>query len=1067
MHCSQSSHRICMISPITRLLSLFRVSINLGCNQLATPSARKIIRWYLIIFLFPFLLQAANAPTGLLCDLLEHPEQTVITTGTPNFGWVYNPSCRNDSQAGYRIIVASTLTLANQGAGDRWDSGIVRSAASINVPYAGAALQPSTNYYWCVQTADGGGQTSPFSAVQQFNTDTQLSGLSALPVTTNGLEWIWYPESPAATNATRYFLRTFVIPPSSGVAGAQMLLTADDQFTLYLNGTLVGSGTTWKQFDLFSLNSLLQAGTNTIAIAVTNIGGAAGLTGRLDYLGADGSTNTVFIDGTWLASSNLVANWNQPGFNDSAWVNALVEGNYGVAPWDTTATLPFTTLYYNVSTNYWANRYPIQYVPFAPVLVTNTAPGDWFVDFGQDAFGYATVHANGAFNGTVVQANFSEMANGFTVTNAPAGSSVRCTNINFTLQNGNIIYPVHPPNYQRPSYAVNPPANYGVVLPFRYFELTNFPGTLTATDVVQERLLDDFNPNAAAFSSSSPALNQIWNLCRNSMQILTFDGIYADGDRERSQSEGDACIHQLSLYAVDREFIMLRYTFERLVQRPTTPTEWILQMVFIAWADYLQTGNADLLNKYYGTLQHDSFTWKATGNGLMQGFPLPSSTTNADIVDWPPSDRDGFVFTSGSFTNWTNSVNNAYYYHDLQLMGNIASVLGRTNDAATYAALAAQVYASYNAAFWNGSNYVDGVGTSHASVHANFFPLAFGLVPATNQAAVLNYIHARMAANNGMLPSVYGAQYMLQALFQAGDVDTALGLISTNNTRSWLSMITAGSTLTTEAWNFADKSNEDWNHPWGSAAGNLIQRFVLGLQPLTPGCGQILIQPQLGQTLTYVQGMVPTIRGPVLISVTNAPDQFQLLVNIPGNVTATVMLPTLGATNPVALVDGTAVSGTVSNNWLTVTNVGSGQHAIWLNTNSAPTQTSLYNNWAAGWFGTNSAIAGPNAEPAGDGVPNLLEYAVGGNPLAPDATNAAVAGLRFSASQFAFQFRLRNPPGSVTVQYQSSGDLLNWTNTVPAAVNALENDGNSSLYQALFPCWPAPQFFRIQYSLTN
>jgi hypothetical protein len=183
-----------------------------------------------------------------------------------------------------------------------------------------------------------------------------------------------------------------------------------------------------------------------------------------------------------------------------------------------------------------------------------------------------------------------------------------------------------------------------------------------------------------------------------------------------------------------------------------------------------------------------------------------------------------------------------------------------------------------------------------------------------------------------------------------------------------------------------------------------------------------------------------------------------------------VLLPAFGATNPVALVDGSVVSGTLSNNWLMVTNIGSGQHAIWLSTNNASSQTLLYNNWAAGWFGTNvsnAAIAGPNADPDGDGVPNLLEFAVGGNPLVSDATNVVVRGLSFSAAQFAIQYLQRNPPGSIGVQFQSSGDLLNWSNTAPAAATSLQNFGGSSLYQAVFPLQITPQFFRIRYSLTN
>lgn len=741
------------------------------------PKQKRNFLWRgFLLLMMPLALGAANAPTGLLCDLLEHPEETVITTAKPEFGWIYNPSIRDDSQAGYRIIVASSQDAADKGTGDVWDSGVVSNSASINVLYAGPTLQTSTDYYWRVQTVDGSGQTSPFSAIQHFRTDTQL------------------------------------VPP-------------------------------------------------------------------VDSPGKDNGLGLI----------------------------------------------------YNVSSNIWANRYPLRFVPASPVLVTNTAPGRWFVDFGQDAFGYVTVHLDGAYSGTNVQARFGEMANGLAVnTSPPLRSLVRYTNIDFTLRDGNITYQVHPPGF--PIYdarrIVNPPASYGKVMPFRYFELINFPGTLTVADVTQQQLLGEFNTNAASFESSSPELNKIWNLCRTSMQMFTFDGIFVDGDRERTPYEADSYIHQLSVYAVDREFTMVRASFEFLLQKPTWPTEWKSHMILIAWADYLQTGNTDLLNRYYDALQPDAFTWAATGNGLMKGFPGFPQSTNSDVVDWPGGDRDGFIIKDGHFRNWTNSVNNAFYYRCLQDMANIATVVGRTNDAATYNALAGQVYTNYNTTFWdnNSQSYVDGVGTKHSSAHANFFPLAFCLVQPDRQAAVVNYLHTRIAADNGMPPSVYGAQYLLEALFQAGDADTALDLMTTNGPRGWLNMINMGSTLTTEAWNFADKPNLDWNHPWGAAPGNIITRYVLGVRPLSAGYSQILIQPQLGKKLSYANGTVPTIRGPVSIQATNTPGSFHLSVNIPGNVTATVMLPALDASDPTALVDGKIVAGTISNGWLTITNIGSGQH---------------------------------------------------------------------------------------------------------------------------------------------
>jgi hypothetical protein len=519
-------------------------------------------------------------------------------------------------------------------------------------------------------------------------------------------------------------------------------------------------------------------------------------------------------------------------------------------------------------------------------------------------------------------------------TSPPFKSQVRYGSVNVTLPGGGSdqVCSIRPPPHS--IYAIkrdiDPPQEFGEVTPFRYFELLHFPGKITADDITQERLLDEFNTNAASFDSSSPELNQIWKLCRNSMQILTFDGVYVDGDRERRPYESDSYIHQLSAYAVDNEFIMPRYTFECLLHDPTWPTEWKFHMIFMAWADYLQTGNTDLLYKYYDALKPDLLTSAATGDGLIRGFPEFPMKKTSDVVDWPPPDRDGFVMKGEHYLNWTNSVNNAFYYRSLQLMSRIATVVGRADESEKYAAMAAQVYTNYNAVFWDSDSqrYVDGVGTAHASAHANFFPLAFGLVPADRQAAVVGYLHSRIAANNGMPPSVYGAQYFLEGLFQSGDVDTAIGLMTTNGPRSWMNMIHMGSTVTAEAWSFSDKPNLDWNHAWGAAPGNLITRFILGMQPITPGYGQILIEPHLGTALSYAEGTIPTIRGPVFIHAKNGPAGLQLEVNIPGNVTATIVLPAPGKTDANAVVDGKTVSATLLDGHLTVNGIGSGKHTI-------------------------------------------------------------------------------------------------------------------------------------------
>jgi Bacterial alpha-L-rhamnosidase 6 hairpin glycosidase domain/Bacterial alpha-L-rhamnosidase C-terminal domain len=334
-----------------------------------------------------------------------------------------------------------------------------------------------------------------------------------------------------------------------------------------------------------------------------------------------------------------------------------------------------------------------------------------------------------------------------------------------------------------------------------------------------------------------------------------------------------------------------------------------------------------------------------------------------------------------------NTVVNAFHYQALRRMAQSAAVLGNAADAANFTARADTLKGSFNTVFWDASSllYQDGEASTHISAHANFFPLAFGLVPSNRVASVVAFLKTKR-----MPCSVYGAQYLLEALFEAGEADYAIGLMADNDPaykRHWWNMLVEGSTVTLEAWDNDFKSNLDWNHAWGAAPGNIIPRYVLGLKPMTAGYGVVEIKPQLGtgvgtNGLTSAAGIIPTIRGPVTISAENSTNSFKLLVTVPGNMTANIVLPTKNLANAVALVDGNIVGGDI-NGWLTITNVRSGQHAVWL----AATPVSLakrYSNWTSTYFGTNAVnalMAGQNADPDQDGRNNYSEFLSGTDPL--------------------------------------------------------------------------------------
>ena len=110
-----------------------------------------------------------------------------------------------------------------------------------------------------------------------------------------------------------------------------------------------------------------------------------------------------------------------------------------------------------------------------------------------------------------------------------------------------------------------------------------------------------------------------------------------------------------------------------------------------------------------------------------------------------------------------------------------------------------------------------------------------------------------------MACSVYGAQYLLEAVYRLGMDDYALELMTAEHDRGWLNMLRSGSTVTLEAWDWRYKNNLDWNHAWGAAPANIIPRFLAGVRPAEPGFARVLVAPRPGKLLSF-DAQAPTTR---------------------------------------------------------------------------------------------------------------------------------------------------------------------------------------------------------------
>ena len=331
----------------------------------------------------------------------------------------------------------------------------------------------------------------------------------------------------------------------------------------------------------------------------------------------------------------------------------------------------------------------------------------------------------------------------------------------------------------------------------------------------------------------------------------------------------------------------------------------------IAWADYLYTGNSKSLAQNYAALKN---------NKLLQQYARPSDglLNVSGLIDWPTGERDNYV------NRYINTVVNAFYYHTLLLMKQIADVLGHTADAQQFEQTAAGIYQSFQSVFFNPAAgvYIDGEGTTHSALHANMIPLAFGLVPADRKAGVVDFIKSK-----GMACSVYGAQYLLEGLFLAGEEEAAIALMTSDSPRSWVNMMREGSTITMEAWGEAYKSNLDWNHAWGAAPANIIPRFVAGIRPLEPGFAKALIGPQPG-ALNSLQIKTPTIRGDIHLSMDRQPDRCTFHITIPANMTARFVLPAMCDNYADISLDGNPAVVQQEGTQRFIDPIGSGIHVV-------------------------------------------------------------------------------------------------------------------------------------------
>jgi alpha-L-rhamnosidase len=892
---------------------------------------------------------AAARPVDLRCEYLTDP--AVIDEPSPRLSWRLAGERRGLRQTGYEIRVSSTKALALSGRGDLWETGEVHGAQTSQIPYRGQALSSRQRCYWRVRVRDDRSRWSSWSDLATWSMgllrreDWQAQFISyrdATPLHTNLTE-LWLPPA-------RHYRKSFDL--AKPVRRATAYATALGLYELHLNGERVGDAwftpgwTDYRKrayYQAYDVTRLLRRGDNAVGAVVTEgwysgylgfgllVGYGPHKTGRSFYGKtpallvqveiefADGERWVVATDDSWkvtdqgpIREADLLMGetydarremegWSRAGFDDASWeaaipaglnpaVRALSHDGGGAKDVELGFIAPGKLQAYP--------SVPVRVTQeLRPISVKERAPGVFIFDFGQNFAGVVRLRVRGPA-GTRVQLRFGEMLH-------PDGR-LMTENLRKARATDAYILRGDPAGETWvPRFTFHG---------FQFAEITGYPGQ-PGLEALAGLVLHSDTPLTSEFTCSDPMVNRlfqnvVWTQRANFLELPT-DCPQRD---ERLGWMGDAQVYvRTATWNADVAAFFTKWLRE--VEEAQLPsgaypdfapfpmqhgeafaTGWMDAGVILPWTLHRVYGDTRLVDRHYASMQR------------FMEFRRRSATNDLGVIHGNPW---GDWLSLGETTP-SDYLDTVYLALTARRMADMASALGRTEDAAGYRAWVERVQRAFQ------SKYLSAEGVLAIDTQtAHTLALYADLVPERWRAQVAGRLAAKIRENEvRMATGFLGTQPLLPVLSATGEHDLAVRLLQSRRFPSWGYEIENGATTIWERWNsytkdqgFGDASMNSFSHYSFGAVCEWMFQTLAGIDTEEPGFHRLKIAPQVPRSnsnpehapIHWVRAHYDSPHGRVGVAWKRAGDRFHLDVQIPPNTTANVHLP---ARDSASIVEG-------------------------------------------------------------------------------------------------------------------------------------------------------------------
>ena len=822
----------------------------------------------------------------LKCENLVDP--LGIDNVAPHFSWKLKGDGWKGRQTYYEIQVASDSILLVQDKADLWNTGKLKSDASVMVPYQGKTLTSRSLCYWRVRVWDSKKQVSSWSPVARFGVGIldklQMQG-DYIGSSVKGGK-ICAPILRKKVRLTRGET-TFLHVNTLGY------------HEIYVNGRKVGEDvltpavshlTKRSLIVTYDITSYLKEGENDLLIWLgqgwykTTTFGAA-YEGPLVKAELD-----VLKNGRWEVVAKTDRSWSgrESGYSDTGTWRALQFGGERVdgriLPRDlsseTLDKMKWTPVVIVKVPDHIASPQMCEVNKIHQILqavsVKKLGEGMWLVDMGKIQTGWFEMQMPILPSGHEITMEYSD--------NLTKDGE-------FDKQGESDIYVS---GGTKGEYFRNKFNHHA----FRYVRISNLPQKPETEWMKSLQIHGDYK-QAATFECSDADLNAIHNMIQYTMKCLTFSGYMVDCPHlERAGYGGDGNSSTMSLQTM----YDVAPTFENWIQTwgdsmreggslphvgPNPGAGgggpyWCGFFVRAPWRTYVNYNDSRLIEKYYSQMKEwFKYVDKYTVDGLLKRWP------DTKYRDWYLGDWLAPMGVDAGNQASVDLVSNCFVSECLGTMYNTALKLGKKEEAEEFAVRREELNKLIHQTFYRADEGIYSTGSQLDMC----YPMLVGVVPDSLYNKVKDNMIAITEENHKghIAVGLVGVPILTEWAVQNKKVDFFYQMLKKRDYPGYLYMIDHGATATWEYWS-GERSRV---HNCYNGIGTWFYQAVGGirLDETEPGYRHFYVDPQIPNGVTWSKVTKESPYGTIAVNWNLKDDQLNLRLIVPVGTTATVCIP--------------------------------------------------------------------------------------------------------------------------------------------------------------------------------